>query len=100
MAAGVSTAEAVDFTVAAFTPWLGSTGVDLAGSTAVGFTGIDFTMAGSTTVDFTITGFSLVDRLHTRGGAITRTMGITITANPTPRRLGTTVPIPPAITLM
>jgi len=32
------------------------------------------------------------------GGIIIRTMGITITANPTPRRLGTTVPILPAIT--
>jgi len=59
--AGVSTAAAVDSMAADFTPWLGSTGEDLAGSTAVGFTGIDFTMAGSTTVDFTITGFSLVD---------------------------------------
>jgi hypothetical protein len=54
-------------------------------------------MAGSTTVDFTITGFSSVDRLHIPGGAIIQTMAITITANPTPRRLGTTVPILPAI---
>jgi hypothetical protein len=99
-AAGVSTAGAVDFTVAAFTPWLGPTGVDLAGSTAVGFTGIDFTMAGSTTVDFTITGFSSVGRSDIPGGVITRTMGTTITASPTPRRLGIIVPILAATILM
>jgi hypothetical protein len=97
---GVSTAVAVDFTAAGFTRWVGSTGADLADSTEVGFTGMDFTMVDSMTVDFTITGFSSADRLDIPGGAITRTMGITITANPTPRRLGTTVPIPPAITLM
>jgi hypothetical protein len=86
--AGVSTA-------AAFTQWQGSTGVDLADSTGVGFTGIDSTM-----VDFTTTGFSSVDRSGIPGGDITRTMGITITANPTPRRPGTIVLILPAITLM
>src|SRR6516162_2347741 len=73
---------------------------DLVAFTAADFTGIHLTMADSTTADFTITGFSSVDRSHIRGGAITRTMGITATANPTPRRLGTTVPILPAITLM
>ena len=81
-----------DFTAADFTRWVDST--------AVGFTGIDFTMAGSTKVDFTITGFSSVEPSDIRGGVIIRTMGITITANPTPRRLGTIVPIQPAIILM
>jgi hypothetical protein len=98
-AAGVSTAGAVGFMGAGSTP-VGFMG---AGSTPVGFTGagstaIDFTMADSATVDFTITGFSSVDRLHIPGWAFIRTMAITITANPTPRRLGTTVPILPAIT--
>jgi hypothetical protein len=80
----------VDFTVAGF----------MGASTEVGFTGIDFTMAGSTPADFTTTGFSSVEGSLIPGGAIIRTMDITITANPTPRRLGTTVPILPAITLM
>jgi hypothetical protein len=60
----------------------------------------DSTMAGSTTVVSTITGFSLVDRSDIPGGVIIRTMGITITTSPTRRRLGITVPILPAITLM
>jgi hypothetical protein len=90
--AGASTAaEWVDFTGAASMP-------DLAGSTAVGSTGIDFTMAGSTTVDFTITGFSLVDRSHIPG-VIIRTTGMTITPNPPPRS-GTIAPILQAITPM
>jgi hypothetical protein len=100
MAAGVSTAGAVDFTAADFTRWLGSMAVGLADSTEVDSTGTDSTMAGSTTVDFTITGFSSVDCLDFLDGGITRIMGITITINPTPRRLGTTVPIPPVTTLM
>jgi hypothetical protein len=57
-------------------------------------------MAGSTTVDFTITGFSSVDRSDIPGGAIIQTMDIMITINPTPRRLGITVPTLPAITPM
>ena len=77
-----------------------STVADLADFMVAGFTGMDFTMVDSMTVDFTITGFSSADRLDIPGGAITRTMDITITGNPTPRRLGTTVPILPAITLM
>jgi hypothetical protein len=85
--AGVSMAGAVDFTVGS------------AASTAVGSTGIDFAMAGSTTVNFATTGFSSVDRSDIPG-LIIPTMGITVTANPTRRRLGTTVPILPAITLM
>ena len=80
-----------DFTVADFT---------VAGSTMAGSTVADSTTAGSTTVDFTITGFSSGDRLHIPGGAIIRTMGITITANPTPPRPGTIAPIRQAITPM
>ena len=96
MAAVASTAaDLVDFTVAGFmvAGFMGA-------STVVGSTGMDFTMAGSTPADFTTTGFSSVEGSLIPGGAIIRTMDITITANPTPRRLGTTVPILPAITLM
>jgi hypothetical protein len=102
--AEVSTAGAGAFTVdlvasmaADFTRWVGSTAADsmLAGSTVA-----DSMLAGSTTIDFAIAGFSSVERSHIPGGVITRTMGITITANLTPRRPGTTVPILPAITLM
>jgi hypothetical protein len=89
--AGVSTAVAGDFMAADFTRW--------AGFTVAGFTVADSTVAGSTTVVSTITGFSSVDRLDIPGGII-RTMGMTITANPTRRRLGTIVPILPGITLM
>ena len=67
---------------------------------AAGFTVVGSTVVGSTGIDFTITGFSSVDRSDFPGGAIIRTMGMTITANPTPRGFGTTVPILPAITLM
>ena len=80
----------VDFTVAGF----------MGASTEVGFTGMDFTMVASMTVVSTITGFSSVEGWHIPGGAITRIMAITITASPTPRRLGTIVLTPPAITLM
>jgi hypothetical protein len=104
---GVSTAGVVDFTVVDFTgagftaaDLAVSTGVDLVASTLAGSTVIAFTMAGSTTIDFAIAGFSLVERSHIPGGAITRIMAITITASPTPRRLGTIVLTPPAITLM
>ena len=91
MAAVASTAaELVDFTVAGF----------MGASTEVGFTGMDSTMVDSMTVDFTITGFSSGDRLHIPGGAIIRTMGITITANRTPPRPGTIAPIRQAITPM
>ena len=92
MAAVASTAaDLVDFTVADFT---------VAGSTVAGSMGIDFTMAGSTTIDFAIAGFSSVGRSHTPGGVIIRIMDTMITANPTPRRLGTIAPILPAITHM
>ena len=92
MAAVASTAaDLVDFTVAGFT---------VAGFMVAGFMVADFTMAGSTTVDFTITGFSSADPSHIPGGAIIRTMGITITANPTPPRPGTIAPIRQAITPM
>ena len=91
MAAVASTAaDLVDFTVAGFT---------VAGFMVAGFMVADFTMAGSTTVDFTITGFSSGDRLHIPGGAIIRTMGITITANRTPPRPGTIAPIRQALPL-
>ena len=96
MAAVASTgADLVDFTVVDFTV-AGFMGA----STEVGFTGMDFTMVASMTVVSTITGFSSVEGWHIPGGAITRTMDITITANPTPRRLGTTVRILPDIILM
>ena len=93
--AGVSTAgfmagDLVDFTAADST---------VAGSTGAAFTGIDFTMAGSTTVDFTTPGFSSAEGSLIPGGAIIRTMEITIIANPTLRRPGTIVPILPAIIL-
>ena len=68
--------------------------------TMVDSTVVDSTVVDSTTVVSTITGFSSVDRLDTRGGVIIRTMGITITTNPTPLRPGTTAPIRPAIILM
>jgi hypothetical protein len=93
-------ADLVDFTVVDFTVVDFTVAGFMVASTEVGFTGMDFTMVDSMTVDFTITDFFSEDRLDIPGGAITRTMGITITANPTPRRLGTTVPILPAITLM
>jgi hypothetical protein len=80
-----------------FTRWVASAVAD---SMLAGFAVIDFTMAGSTTIDFAIAGFSSVERSRIPGGVITRTMGITITANLTPRRPGTIVPILPAITLM
>jgi hypothetical protein len=99
VAAVASTAGVGDFTVAGFMG-AASTAADLVDSTLVGSTGIDFTMADSTTADFTTTGFSSVEGSLIPGGAIIRTMGITITANPTPRRLGITVPILQAITLM
>jgi hypothetical protein len=98
--AGVSTAGAGDFMAADFTRWAGFTVADftVADSTVADSTVADSTVAGSTTVVSTITGFSSVDRLDIPG-AIIRTMGMTITANPTRRRLGTTVPILPGITL-
>ena len=100
MAAVASTAaDLVDFTVAGFMG-AASTAADLVDSTLVGSTGIDFTMADSTTADFTTTGFSSADPSHIPGGAIIRTMGITITANRTPPRPGTIAPIRQAITPM
>ena len=86
MAAVAFTAGVVDFTVVDST---------VGDSTVVGFTVADFT-----TVVSTITGFSSVDRSDIPGGVIIRTMGITITTNPTPLRPGTTTPIRPAIILM
>ena len=77
-----------------------STAADLVDFTVAGFTVAGFTVADSTMVVSTITGFSSVDRSDILGGDIIRTMGMTITANPTPRRLGTTAPILPAITRM
>ena len=74
-----------------------STAADLVDFTVAGFMVADSTAADSTTVDFTTTGFSSVEGWHI---PIIRTMGMTITANPTLRRLGIIVPIPPAITLM
>jgi hypothetical protein len=61
---------------------------------------VDSTMVDSTTVVSTITGFSSVDRSDIPGGVIIRTMGITITTNPTRLRPGTTARIRPAIILM
>jgi hypothetical protein len=90
-AAAAFTAAVADFTAADSM---------VADFTAADSTVVDFTMAGSTMVDFTITGFSSVDRSGIPGRTIIQTMGITITANPTPRRLGTIVPILPGITLM
>ena len=90
-AVGFTAADLVDFTVAGFT---------VAGFMVAGFMVADFMMAGSTTVDFTITGFSSADPSHIPGGAIIRTMGITITANRTPPRPGTIAPIRQAITPM
>ena len=77
-------ADLADFTAADFTD----------------FTAIGFMLAGSTAIDFAIAGFSSVERSHIPGGVIIRIMGTTITANPTPRRLGTIAPILPAITHM
>ena len=68
--------------------------------TVADFTVVDSTAVGSTTVVSTITGFSSVDRSDIPGGVIIRTMGITITTNPTPLRPGITAPIRPAIILM
>jgi hypothetical protein len=104
--AGVSTAAAgfmagdlAAFTAAAFTGWVDSTVADSTriDFTMAGSTTVDFTTAGSTTIDFAIAAFSSVEGSHI---PIIRTMGITITANPTLLRLGIIVPIPPAITLM
>jgi hypothetical protein len=95
----VAAADLVDFTVAGFTV-VDFTVADWAASMAAGSTVIDFTMAGSTTIDFAIADFSSVERSHTPGGVITRIMGTMITANPTPRKLGTIAPILPAITHM
>jgi hypothetical protein len=72
---------------------------DFTGSTMAGLTTIDFTMADSITIDFVIADFSLVGPSHLHGWVIIPTMGITITASPTLRRSGITVPILPDITL-
>jgi hypothetical protein len=100
-AAEVSTAADLAVSMeAVFASWVGFTVAGLAGSMLAGPTVIGFTMADSTTIDFTIAGFSSVEGSHIPGGVIIRTMGTTITANPTAPRPGITVPILPAITLM
>jgi hypothetical protein len=102
----MAVAEAVSTAVAV------SMVADLADSTVVadfmavalaGFTAVDFTPADFIAAVFTVAGSSgagwdgLIIRIP--GGVITRTMGmIMITANLT-RRLGTTAPTRPAITL-
>ena len=68
-------------TAARFTRWVGFTAAELVDPTPVGYTRIDFTTSDSTTGDFTIAGFSSADRSHIPGGAITRTLGVTITSS-------------------
>jgi hypothetical protein len=87
--------------------WAGFTAVDLVGFTAdlLDFMEVDSaeshsTMVGSTTTDSAIVGFSSAEPSHTPGGAIIRTMDITIIASTTLRRPGTIAPILPAIILM
>ena len=68
-------------TAARFTRWVGFTAAELVDPTPVGYTRIDFTTSDSTTGDFTIAGFSSAYRSHIPGGAITRTLGVTITSS-------------------